>query len=198
MTVSLTSMMNDVYLLTNRPDLVGETALAVRSATLKAHGSDDYIYDLKEQSISFDTSDYFQSFDFKSVFPLWKKAKYLRIYDATPNTGGPSGFINIIEPEKVVDEFGANRTNIAYQAGQILQIRTGVPAQYFLVGYYANPDVTEGGYNSWIADTYPFAILYEAVGIIYKTIGLDDQAGAYRGMAAEQLQFLKQNAITAT
>jgi hypothetical protein len=196
MTVSLSSLASDVYLLTNRPDLIGETALAVKAATLKAHQSDDYIYDFQENSIQFDTADYFQSLDVKSIFPLWRKAKYLRIYDQSTYGNAPGRLLRYIEPEKVVDEFGANRTDIWYQAGSNLQIRTGNSAQYFLIGYYKNPDVTEGGYSSWIADTNPYVIIYEAVAIIFKTIGLDDQAGAYRGMVTEQLQLLKQNAIT--
>lgn len=196
MNSSLSSLVADVFLLTNRPNLEGETILAVRAATLKAHGSDDYIFDLQENSIQFDTPDYFQSLDIKSVFPLWRKARYLRIYDNTQYTGGPANFLKYIEPEKVIDEFGANRTDIYYQAGSALQIRTGVQAQYFLVGYYKNPDVTLEGYSSWIADTYRMAIVYEAAAIIFKTIGLGDQEVSYRQMVAEQLQILKQNAIT--
>jgi hypothetical protein len=197
MNSSLSSLVAEVYLLTNREDLEGETILAVRAATLKAHGSDDYIFDLQENSIQFDTSDYFQSLDIKSVFPLWRKARYLRIYDNTQYTGGPSDFVRYVEPEKVVDEFGANRTNIFYQAGSALQIRTANAAQYFLIGYYKNPDVTLEGYDSWIADSmFRMAIVYEAAAIIFKTIGLDDQTVTYRGMVAEQLRLLTQNAIT--
>lgn len=196
MTVSLSSLISDVKLLTNRDDLEGETALAVKAATLKAHSSDDYIYDFQENSIQFDTADYFQSLDVKSIFPLWRKARYLRIYDNTPYTGGPSRILTYIEPEKVVDEFGSNRTNIWYQAGSNLQIRTDAPAQYFLIGYYKNPDVTPNGYNSWIADNYPMAIVYEAAAIVFKTIGYDEQVVTYRAMVAEQLQLLKQTSIT--
>jgi len=196
MTVSLSSLISDVKLLTNRDDLEGETTLAVKAATVKAHSSDDYIYDFQENSIQFDSAAYFQSLDIRSVFPLWRKARYLRIYDNTPYTGGPSAFVNYVEPEKVIDEFGANRTNIFYQAGSNLQIRTDAPSQYFLIGYYKNPDVTTNGYNSWIADNYPMAIIYEAAAIVFKTIGYDEQVSTYRGMVAEQMQLLKQTSIT--
>ena len=196
MTVSLSSLISDVYLLTNRPDLEGETTLAVKAATIKAHSSDDYIYDFQENSIAFDSSDYFQSLDVKTIFPLWRKGRYLRIYDNTPYTGGPSNVLKYIEPEKVVDEFGANRTDIWYQAGSNLQIRTSAPSQYFLIGYYKNPDVTANGFNSWIADNYPMAIVYEAAAIVFKTIGYDEQVVTYRGMVAEQMQLLKQTSLT--
>ena len=196
MTVSLSSLISDVYLLTNRPSLEGETALAVKAATLKAHTSDDYIYDFQENSIQFDAAGYFQSLDVKTVFPFWRKARYLRIYDNTQYGGGPGRILTYIEPEKVVDEFSANRTDIWYQAGSNLQIRTSTQAQYFLVGYYKNPDVTNNGYSSWIADNYPMAIVYEAAAIIFKTIGYDEQVVTYRGMVAEQMQLLKQTSLT--
>ena len=196
MSVSLASLIADVYTLTNRPDLVGETALAVKAAVLKAHQSDDYIKDFSEYSISFSASDYYQSLDYKSVIPLWRKPRYIRKYDATANTGGPGDFLKYIEPEKVVDEYGASRQDIFYIAGSNIQIRSSTTLQYMLVGAYVNPDVTSGGFKSWIADDHPFAIIYEAAAIIFKTIGYDEQVPVYRGMVAEQLQLLKQHAVT--
>jgi len=180
--------------LTNRPDLVNETNLAVKAATLKAHQLDDWIFDFQEQSIQFSTSDYFQSLDYKSVFPLWRKPHYLRILDST---GTPVGDpLVYLTPEKVVDQYGANRTDIFYVAGSVVQIRTLSPQQYFAVGYYTNPDVTVTGFNSWIANDYPFAITYEATAIIFKTIGYDEQVPVYRQMVADQYQLLKQHATT--
>jgi hypothetical protein len=190
---SLASIISDVYTLTNRPDLVGEVALAVKAATLKAHQSDDYIKDFKEVSISFSSPDYFQSLDYKAILPLWRKPRYIRESDVN---GTPGKILTYIEPEKVVDSFGANRYDVFYQAGSVINIRTADLGQYFFVGYYANPDVTASGFSSWIADDFPFAIIYEATAIIFKTIGYDEQVPTYRGMVQEQLQLLKQHAIT--
>lgn len=193
MSASLTSIISDVYTLTNRPDLVGETALAVRAATLKAHQSDDYIRDFKEQSIQFSSPDYFQSLDYKSVFPLWRKARYIRTSDFT---GNPGAILTYIEPDKVVDNYGASRTDVFYQAGSNIQIRTTAQSQYFFVGYYENPDITPLGYNSWVADDFPFAIVYEAAATVFKAIGNDQETTVFRQLVAEQLQILKMHAIT--
>lgn len=193
MSVSFAELVDDVYTLTNRPDLVGETALAIQAATLKAHQSDDYIYDFVEQSIVFDTSDYYQSLDYKSVFPLWRKARYIR---ASDSLGAQGPKLSYLEPEKVVDEFGASRINVWYQAGAYLQIRTLAQSQYFFVGYYANPDITKVGYRSWIANDFKFAIIYEAAAIVFKAIGQDQEATTFRAMVAEQLGILKMHAIT--
>ena len=191
MSVSLASLISVVYLLTNRPDMVNETTLAVQAATLKAHQSDDYIKDLAEYSIQFGTADYYQSLDYKTIIPLWRKPRYIRKYN-----GAPGPLLRYIEPEKVVDEFGADRTDIFYVAGSNVQIRSSDKLQYALVGCYLNPDVTTSGFSSWIADDHKFAIVYEAAAIIFKTVGYDEQVVTYRGMVAEQLQMLKQHAVT--
>ena len=193
MSTSLASIISDVYTLTNRPDLVGETALAVRAATIKAHQVDDWIKDFQEQSIQFSSADYYQTLDYKSVFPLWRKPRYIRILSST---GTPGTVLTYIEPEKVVDNFGANRVDVFYIAGAEVQIRTLAQQQYFAIGYYANPDVTISGFKSWIADDHPFAITYEAVATIFKTIGYDEQVATYRQMVADQYQLLKQHATT--
>lgn len=193
MSTSFTSIVSDVYSLTNRPDLVNETALAVKAATLKAHQHDDWIKDFYEQSIQFTTADYYQTLDYKSVFPLWRKPRYIRKLDSSGNVGD---FLTYIPPEKAVDEFSVNRTNVFYVAGSNIQIRTSDQTQYFAVGYYTNPDVTVTGFNSWIANDHPFAITYEAVAIILKTTGLDEQVVSYRDMVAEQMQLLTQHALT--
>ena len=195
MSVSFSSLVSDVYTLTNRPDLVNETALAVKAATLKAHQFDDWIKDFQEQSISFSSADYYQTLDYKSIFPLWRKPRYVRILDSS---GTPSTILEYIPPEKVVDSYGANRVDVFYVAGAEVQIRTLAAQQYFAVGYYSNPDVTTTGFNSWIADDHPFAIIYEATAIIFKTIGYDEQVPIYRQMVGEQLQLLRQHAITGT
>jgi len=193
MSTSFASIVSDVYSLTNRPDLVNETALAVKAATLKAHQIDDWIRDFNENSIQFSTADYYQTLDFKSLFPLWRKPRYIRILDSS---GTPSTILTYIEPEKVVDNYGANRVDVFYVAGAEIQIRTLAQQQYFALGYYANPNVTTTAYNSWIADDYPFAITYEAVSILFKTIGYDEQVPVYRQMVADQYQILRQHAIT--
>jgi hypothetical protein len=193
MSTSLASIIADVYTLTNRPDLVGETALAVKAATLKAHQSDDYIKDFTEVSISFSASDYIQALDYKSILPLWRKPRYIRESDSI---GTPGKILTYIEPEKVIDSFGANRYDVFYIAGSYVNIRTANQGQYFFVGYYKNPDITSVGYNSWVADDFPFAIIYEATAIIFKTVGYDEQVPVYRQMVAEQLQLLKQHAVT--
>ena len=194
MPTSFASLVADVITLTNRPDLVNETSLAVRAATLKAHQSDDYIKDLYEYSLQFGLPDYYQSLEYKTVLPLWRKPRYIRKYDSTGGAPGP--FLEYVVPEKIMDEYKVDRLDIFYVAGSFVQIRSSTSLQYILVGVYQNPVVTEVGYNSWIADDHPFAIIYEAAATVFKMIGLDDQVPVFRNLVAEQFQLLKQHAVT--
>jgi hypothetical protein len=192
---SFASLVADVMTLTNRPDLVNETSLAVRAATLKAHQSDDYIKDLYEYSLQFSLIDYYQSLEYKTVLPLWRKPRYIRKYDAS-GSGAPGPFLEYVVPEKIMDEYKVDRLDIFYVAGSFVQIRSSTTLEYILVGIYQNPVVTEIGYNSWIADDHPFAIIYEAAATVFKMIGLDDQVPVFRNLVAEQFQLLKQHAVT--
>ena len=196
MTTSFASLVSDVMTITNRPSLVNETALAVQAATLKAHQFDDWIKDLNEYSIQFSTSDYYQTLDYKTVIPLFRKARDLRKYDAV--TGMPGDFLEYIVPEKVVDEYGANRLDIFYVAGANIQIRSSTQLQYLLLNCYTNPIIVEQNFSSWIADDHKFAIIYEAAAIIFKTIGYDEQTTVYREMVKEQMETLTKHAVTGT
>ena len=198
MSASLTSLIAEVYTLTNRPDLISETLSAVKAATLKAHQVDDWIKDLAEYSIQFNIPDYYQSLDYKAVIPLWRKPRYIRKYETNPVTGisAPSLILQYIEPEKVVDSYKLDRLDVFYVAGSNIQIRSSTLLQNLLVGAYINPTLTTSDYSSWIANDHPYAIIYEAVAIVYKTIGYDEQVSIYRVMVGEQLQMLKQHATT--
>ena len=105
----------DVYTITNRPDLVAETKLAVRSATLKAHQSDFYPRDIVESGIQFLSSDYIQQFNVYDIFPLYRALKYLRRYDSS-GTGSAAEFYEILTTGEVLDSDGNYRTGIAYIA----------------------------------------------------------------------------------
>ena len=185
---------NDVYAITNRPDLVSETKLAVRAATLKLHQSDFYAKDLFESGIQFPTADYLQSFVPTSVFPLYRALKYIRRYDNS-GTGGAAEFFDILGPTEILDSYGIERTGIAYLAGSALNLKSKYQFQFALFGMYLNPDASEATYNSWIANDHPFAIVFEAARLVLKQIGHDEAAAAFEKLAGEQLALLKMSNV---
>lgn len=187
---TLTELCADVYTITGRPDLVAETKLAVRAATLKAHQSDFYLRDLQETGIQFLSSDYVQQFDVYSIFPRYRALKYLRRYDSS-GTGRAAEFYEILTPNELLDSYGNDKLNVAYLAGTTLNIKSYTALQFAILGCYLNPDVTEGGYTSWIADNHPFLIQFEAARVLFKSIGFDEQSTQFQALTQEQLAELK-------
>jgi len=111
-------LLADVYTLTNRPDLVAETKLAVKMATLKMHQSDYYYKDISETGITFLAADTIQQLDYRTLIPRWRALKYFRKSDST---GLPGDFLTLLTPEDVLDGYGYQRTDICYVAGEMGQ-----------------------------------------------------------------------------
>ena len=191
--MTLSELITEVYTLTKRPDLVDSTASGIRAATLKMHQVDFWYKDLVETGIAFGTSEYFQQLIYRSLFPFWRAAKYLRKYDAVGQTAGK--FLELVAPKQVVDGSGLSREDIFYIAGAELDIRSSTSEQYFLLGYYANPDITDTGYNSWIALDHPYAIIYEAASRVFKGMGKDDEAAQFKSDVNEQIAMLTTDSV---
>lgn len=193
--MTLAELIQEVYTLTGRPDLVDRTASAVRSATLKMHQKDFWYKDIFETGISFTTSEYFQQFAYRSLIPRWRAAKYIRKYDAVGQFAG--AFLDLVTPAQVLDEYGLSREDIFYVAGDEVDIRSSTPEQYYLLGCYLNPDITDAGYNSWIAVDHPYAIVYSAAAIVFKGIGKDDESASMREEVKEQIEMLTADSVQA-
>lgn len=164
------SIVNDVYVITNRPDLVKETQLAVRSATLQLHRMEFFYKDIFETPIQFDTADYLQTIDCKALFPRYRALKYLRKYDPYASGEGAGPFLTRKTPENILDSYGVQLSDIWYAAGQVIQVRSSTQLQYALIGVYLNPDVSADSYNSWIANEAYYAIVYKAASIVFGTV----------------------------
>jgi hypothetical protein len=180
---TLTDLMNNVYTLTNRPDYVSETMLAVQRATLKAHQRDFYSKDLFETGIQFPSADYYQTLEPKSINAAYRSLKYLRKYDAVNSC--PGKFLTNCGPLDLFDEYGYSKTDIYYQAGIEVNIRMSTQEQFMLLGMYVHPVVTEAGYLSWIADEFPDAIVAEAAANVFGSLGFIGQRDYYRKMVQE-------------
>lgn len=193
--MTLAELIQEVYTITGRPDRVNETLSAIKSATLKAHQSDFYYKDIFETGVNFQSAEFVQQLDYRTLLPLWRAVKYIRKYDNT--NAVPGKFMDLLVPENVLDRYTVEKANIYYAAGAYINLKSDTQEQYYLLGCYLNPDVTASGYNSWIAKDHPYMIIYDAAGSVFKSIGKDDEAATYRGLVAEQLQLLKQSNILA-
>lgn len=173
--MTLTELQQEVYTVTNRPDLVARTLLAIRSATLKVHQSEYFYKDLHETGVSFDTSSFFQSITYRDILPLYRSLKYVRKTDILGSIGD---FLEILTPEEVLDRDKIQKSDIIYGAGNLLQIKSSTAIQYIILGCYLNPDITVSGFSSWIALDHPYAIVYEAASAVFKAIGKTDEFSA--------------------
>lgn len=192
------AMLSEIYTITNRPDLVAETTTALKSATLKAHSSDFYFKDLFETAIVYDAADYTQTIPYRTLFPRYRALKYLRKWDG--NTVGDTAgkFFDIITPEEVLDSYNRQRNDVAYLAGDVIQVRSSTADLYGLMGVYLRPTVdTPATYKSWIADEWPYAIIFDAAATVFGLLQQDSAKASYQQMAFEQLIFVKNSNIVA-
>jgi hypothetical protein len=181
---------SEVFTITNRPDLVKETQLAVKSATLQLHRSEYFYKDLLETAIQFDSNNYLQSIDYRSLFPRYRALKYIRKYDPTQGSNGIGAFLDIITPDEILDSYGVQKNNILYVAGSLIQIRSSDNMQFALIGLYQNPIVEPITYNSWIADEAMYAIVYKAASILFGTV-LGDMARQKSNDEMANVEFLE-------
>lgn len=193
--MTLTELTAEVYTLTARPDLVAETLTAIKAGTLKTHQSDYYYKDVYEVGVAFNTSDFVQNLDYRALLPRWRALKYLRKYDNV--LGVPGRELDIILPDNLFDNYKTTKQDICYVAGSFVQINSATAEQFYLLGCYLNPDITTATYTSWVALDHPYAIVFDAAATVFKAIGKDDEASAYRGLMTEQLAMLKTSNILA-
>lgn len=191
--MTLTELQQEVYTITNRPDLVAETLTAVKSATLKCHQFDYFWKDLFETGVAFSSAEYLQSLDYRTLLPRWRSLKYIRKSDSSG--AGDGKILDIILPELAIDAYKLNQPDVCYGAGLYIQIRSSTELQYIILGAYLNPDITNAGYASWVAIEYPYAIVFNAAAQVFKGIGQSEEFSAWTGLGLDQLKDLQTSNI---
>jgi hypothetical protein len=196
--MNLTELQQEVYLITNRPDLVAQTLAAVQSATLFLHTykGEFFAKDLDDVGIAFTSESINQQLEYRVLLPQFRGIKYFRRTDSTGQLLVKP--FELITPEEVLDSYSQYRANVAYIAGEVLNIRSSVAFQYGIMGYYKFPIVTSSGYSSWIAQEYPFAIIYKAAEVILKSIGKTEEFAAIKLLRDEQVTNLVNSNIQPT
>lgn len=189
----LISGVDGVYNITNRSDLVAETALAVRQATLRIHRSALFPRDVVEGLLPL-TALFNYQLDIATYFPRYRQFSYLRPYIQASSS--PASFlIEFMRPDAIFDEYGTEKINIGYIAGNNLNIKLGPtsPTQQssvgaasydaFLYGYYANPVLSpNAAYESWIARENPGVIVLDAACLVFRMIGYEEAASRIQTM----------------
>lgn len=191
---------SEVLSIVKRPDQMPRIEAAIRAATLKAHRQDYFFRDLVETGVQFAGDSCIRNFLPSSIFGTrFRKIKYIRywMYDGTDEQtlGSPSSFLTAIDIENSLDAYGYTKTNVYYMAGELVQIRTSQSLTHCLVGAYLNPIVTETNFSSWIADSNPYAIIYEACRQVFNQIGKASDAQTMTQSLIEEYSQLKLDSI---
>lgn len=222
-------LLNMVYVETNRPDLVAETQQAIFEATLSLHLSDFYFNDISTSQITFSTADYIQQIQ-TSTLPAYRSFAFFRkaINGPTLFAPTPGSLSDPIIPDPVtgqfpcrmnqykfltekgiddlIDGWGYDYTDVWYYAGNTINIKSSTSILNGECGWYAFPTLdivnSGNGYTSWIANSFPYAVVYRAAGTIFQKTGQDSQVRQYMdpqiGLAAQQLNILKMSSIKGT
>ena len=204
--MNLQQLQEAVYVETNRPDLVPQTLQAVLAATLALHGMELFFKDILTAQVVFDDgTQYLQTLD-TTTMPFYRKICFFRkddpsTYQGYEVNGSPlpplytyaqgrvfgiqaaRSMIRWISPDNIFDSYKSEKVDVGYQAGSTLMIKSSTPLKYGLVGWYAWPncDIANSGaaFSSWIAQEFPYAIVYSAASALLQKIGMTDAARKY-------------------
>jgi hypothetical protein len=188
---TISDLATSVYTLTNRPDLVAETQLAIQKATLQEHAAIDYPSDLVTSSVitldnTSGTFRYTVSLTTAGIAAEVRKIKFVKeALDVPPvvwqSSMGYWGEIDFkeIAPNAIFDNYNMEQVNYYFRQGLSLSLVAYRRVNKIALIYYALPDTTVLTYSSWIADKFPYVIYERAAADIFKLVGKTDEQAAY-------------------
>lgn len=175
-------MVADIMTLTNRPDLQGETEIALRTATSTLHGAFNFPRDLATAIVKLPNSSYQVAIDIQVSLPRLRGLSLIRGLDVN-HQPLVQPQIDIVEIGDIYNpEYGILKSNIAYMGGTSLNVLTNVPLYGFVIDFYQAPQTRREFYNSWIAQLSPEAIVFLAAALVFQTNGNEEKARSYLAM----------------
>lgn len=189
MAQTMSTMLTELDLITNRPDLVDESVLAIQAATLKAHRLDFFPRDLASAKLTLLGAAYNHTIALTPTTTRLRSIHSVSRHDEDDATKPIKKYLELIAPDDLLDGYESRRTDIAYRLGTELIIKAELEINYLEITYYTYPDV--GTYSSWFADIYQHAILYAAAATIFRLVGSMDESNSYLRMALAEFDMVK-------
>lgn len=187
MATNFATIVDEVHVITNRPDLVAETALAIKQATIKLHGLENWKEDIVEEEIEITPGEGVFEIDIRADLDYtFKKLLYMQ-----KKSNGK--FMTEIGATALFDDYNNMKTNIFYQVGTKLKGKIDTVETLILLGYVKAVDVAESTYSSWIADLYSFMISTEAAIIILNGIGESSKVKLLQSLSKQHIALLDMN-----
>lgn len=173
-------LLAEVYELTKHPNLVAETKLAIRQATLEYHLHDFYPRDIITGTATIAGGTPAAFVLPINTFPRVRIFSTLRVIDPLTDLPGES-FEIVREPRHMLDDNLRNRTQVATVMGTNVVIYATAPVSKLAYAYYAHPVMSpEVDYYSWIAAEYKEAVSMAAQARVYRSMGRLEEANSLR------------------
>lgn len=210
---TLQTLADDVYTITNRPDLAAETKVAIRKAIRKFHGADTFKRDLLVTQVDLTVLTPLQPNQYRwaidlSVFNRWRRFKAVGYPpgQVPPRYSVPAPLIDVpygvhtsrefteITPDNLYDGYGYERPNYFMVVGSTVNVKAAWYLDKLQFSYYAWPDIPmdmNTTIGSWIVNEYPDAVTEEAAGQVFKMIGKDEEFNRFQTLFAENIQILR-------
>jgi hypothetical protein len=118
--------------------------------------------------------------DITTSFTRFRQVSYVRCMD--PNTQQLGQYLDEADAANLLENEMYYKNNVWYLAGTNLQARFNYAAQAARVGYWQNPDVAAGSYNSWIKDQLPDILVQGSLAYLYNMTGKQEEARALNRM----------------
>lgn len=223
-------LLEEVIQATARPDMgleinggSEEIPRAIVAAARTMHTKDYFFRDIQTADIQFSQSGYIQELDISGI-PFYRSWAFLRKWDPSLNssalnpnlqppmfqtgidgvnysTAAATDYLKLIVPDQIFDSYKILKTDVCYQAGNTLHVRSSTPLLWTKAGWYRFPelDYKRGRFFSWIAELFPYTIIHHAVSRIFTSIGEQEKSRKYdgaTGLVAEAVEeLMKSNVI---
>lgn len=192
---TLDSLAADVYTLTNRPDLVAETKVALRKSIIKFHSADTFKRDIVSQTLQMSLYPPLDVNQFRwnialTIFPRFRRPRQL----ATSTLNPTVTVFKEVASDNIFNLYGSEFQNYFFISGSSITIKAIAGFDYLNFQYYQYPlvpPVSTDPITSWICDQYPDAVIEEAAGTVFKMIGKDDEYSRYQTLFAENIMILR-------
>lgn len=178
--MNLTNAVNEVLLITKRPDKRVETIAQINRAlsffTLKA----DFSKDLVESSLTLDPTLYGQSISL-SALTRFRKFKYIK-------PTNERYYLTEADPTNIFTPTGQIQPNRFFVSASSLTITLSKLSPSLQIGYYTYAPVLTEVTNfdtHWMLDMIPYAVIEKATAKIFQIVGDETSARFYEGSAME-------------
>lgn len=191
--MNLAELQEKVIEITGRPDLAAITLSAIQSATLKAHRFDYFPKDLFQGVIDTGAVSAEKELSTTVALPRFRTVNFINVYDMA--TAKPTVRFNIIDALNLNDQYGVERPNIAFLAGDNIRLKAAAAFQYIYISYYIDPVITVSGFASWVANNFPFAIIHEAAAQVFRSIGQMEKFRIQRDLTSDEITVIRTTSI---